>query len=283
MAGSLTVKGNPHLLVAGLPGMGKTTCLLNLCKQMRTNGICPIVFSYHQDIDERLEQLVESVRFIDFHGLGFNPLQVKDRGSRMAYLDVAGTLRDIFATIFPEIGDIQAERIRKAIKVRFVETGWDEPDAALANLKEPDFKRFLQLLRDDPKPDRIFRGHSLADWKNLRITVSSISVSRGRASGTVTSQSSCNWSAPRTTTCKKHSHRLSSTGSTRICSVEGSKTALLMPYYLMKRIVLRASPSFLLWQRNAGNMGSRSWSLHRERETSTFLSFLQLPITLCCV
>jgi DNA phosphorothioation-dependent restriction protein DptH len=165
----LTVKGNPHLLVAGLPGMGKTTCLLNLCKQMLTNGVCPIVFSYHQDIDERLEQLVESVRFIDFHGLGFNPLQVKDRGSRMAYLDVAGTLRDIFATIFPEIGDIQAERIRKAIKDSFVETGWDQPDAVLANLKEPDFKRFLQLLRDDPKPDRglrtlLGRLEELADY-----------------------------------------------------------------------------------------------------------------------
>jgi hypothetical protein len=61
-----------------------------------------------------------AVKFIDFQGLGFNPLQVRE--SRMAYLDVAGTLRDIFATIFPEIGDIQAERIRKAIKDSFVET-----------------------------------------------------------------------------------------------------------------------------------------------------------------
>jgi DNA polymerase III delta prime subunit len=166
---SLTVKGNPHLLVAGLPGMGKTTCLLSLCKQMLTNGIRPIVFSYHQDIDERLEGLVKSVRFIDFHGLGFNPLQVRDRESRMAYLDVAGTLRDIFATIFPEIGDIQAERIRKAIKDSFVETGWDQPNAVLANLKEPEFKRFLELLRNDPKPDRglrtlLGRLEELADY-----------------------------------------------------------------------------------------------------------------------
>ncbi len=82
---SLTLKGNPHLLVAGLPGMGKTTCLLNLCQQMLDAGIRPIVFSYHQDIDERLERLVNSVRFIDFSGLGFNPLQVMDRQSRVAY------------------------------------------------------------------------------------------------------------------------------------------------------------------------------------------------------
>ena len=150
----LTVQGNPHLLVAGLPGMGKTTCLLNLCKQMVAAGIRPIVFSYHQDIDERLERLVGSVRFIDFHGLGFNPLQVLERESRMAYLDVAGALRDIFMAIFPELGDIQGERIRKAIKDSFDEAGWDDPDTVPADRREPEFKRFMEILRSDPKPDR---------------------------------------------------------------------------------------------------------------------------------
>ena len=153
----LTVKGNPHLLVAGLPGMGKTTCLLNLCKQMVAAGIRPIVFSYHQDIDERLEHLVASVRFIDFHGLGFNPLQVVDRESRMAYLDVAGALRDIFVAIFPELGDIQGERIRRAIKDSFIEAGWDDPNAVLAEMQEPEFKRFVEILRNDPQPDRGLR------------------------------------------------------------------------------------------------------------------------------
>ena len=100
----LTIKGNPHLLVAGLPGMGKTTCLLNLCKQMLEADVRPIVFSYHQDIDERLQDLIATVRFIDFDGLGFNPLQVIDRQSRMAYLDVAGAMRDIFVAIFPRAG-----------------------------------------------------------------------------------------------------------------------------------------------------------------------------------
>ncbi len=150
----LTVKGNPHLLVAGLPGMGKTTCLLNLCKQMIAADVRPIVFSYHQDIDERLEDLIESVRFIDFHGLGFNPLQVLGRDSRMAYLDVAGALRDIFMAIFPELGDVQGERIRRAIKESFIEAGWGDPNTALAQTPEPEFKRFVEILRDDPKPDR---------------------------------------------------------------------------------------------------------------------------------
>jgi DNA polymerase III delta prime subunit len=153
----LTVKGNPHLLVTGLPGMGKTTCLLNLCKQMLDGGIRPIVFSYHQDIDERLTQLVPAVRFLDFHGLGFNPLQVIDRQSRMAYLDVAGALRDIFVAIYPELGDIQGERIRKSVKDSFVELGWDEVNADLATLTEPAFGRFVEILRGEPKPDRGLR------------------------------------------------------------------------------------------------------------------------------
>ncbi len=173
----LTVKGNPHLLVAGLPGMGKTTCLLNLCKQMLDAGVRPIVFSYHQDIDERLERLVVGVRFIDFHGLGFNPLQVIDRQSRMAYLDVAGALRDIFAAIFPELGDIQGERIRKAIKESFIERGWDDQNADLTKLIEPPFGRFVEILRAEPKPDRGLRAllgrlEELADYGFFNVTES---------------------------------------------------------------------------------------------------------------
>jgi DNA phosphorothioation-dependent restriction protein DptH len=148
----LTVRGNPHLLVAGLPGMGKTTCLLNLCRQMLELSIRPIVFSYHQDIDEKLQQMVGNVRFIDFDGLGFNPLQVIDRSSRMAHLDVAGAVRDIFVAIFPELGDIQGERIRKAIKDSFVELGWGTVDSV--QLGEPDFSRWVEILRSEPKPDR---------------------------------------------------------------------------------------------------------------------------------
>ena len=150
----LTIKGNPHLLIAGLPGMGKTTCLLNLCRQMVTAGVHPIIFSYHQDIDERLVDLVTSVRFVDFDGLGFNPLTVSNPESARAYLDVAGSLRDIFAAIYPELGDLQCESIRRAIKESFSEAGWTGSEAGA---REPDFSRFVEILRAEPKPDRGLR------------------------------------------------------------------------------------------------------------------------------
>ena len=150
----LTIKGNPHLLIAGLPGMGKTTCLLSLCRQMVTAGVHPIIFSYHQDIDERLTDLVASVRFVDFDGLGFNPLTVTNPESARAYLDVAGSLRDIFAAIFPELGDLQSESIRGAIKESFIEAGWNTSEAGA---REPEFGRFVEILRGRPQPDRGLR------------------------------------------------------------------------------------------------------------------------------
>ena len=151
----LTIKGNPHLLIAGLPGMGKTTCLLNVCRQMVNAGVHPIIFSYHQDIDERLVDLVASVRFIDFDGLGFNPLRVMNSESARAYLDVAGSLRDIFAAIYPELGDLQCESIRRAIKESFNEAGWTGSEAGA---REPEFGRFVEILRAEPKPDRGLRA-----------------------------------------------------------------------------------------------------------------------------
>lgn len=148
----LTVKGNPHLLVAGLSGMGKTTCLLNLCRQMLDGGVRPIVFSYHQDIDEKLLSLGESVRFIDFDGLGFNPLQVFNRSSKFAHLDVAGVIRDIFMAIYPQLGPLQGGDIRRAVKESFEEVGWGSSTENPAALREPPFKRFLEILRGRPKP-----------------------------------------------------------------------------------------------------------------------------------
>src|SRR5262249_38526441 len=109
-------------------------------------------------IDHRLSDLVPTVRFVDFQGLGFNPLEVVDRQSRLGYLDVSGALRDIFAAIFPELGDIQGESIRNAIKQSFIEKGWDSPNTNLDETREPDFGRFVEILRSNPKPDSGLRA-----------------------------------------------------------------------------------------------------------------------------
>ena len=153
----VSTAGNPHLLIAGLPGMGKTTCLLNLCRQMSEAQINPIVFSYHEDIDEQLAASIDSLQFVDFDGLGFNPLHVIDRASRNAYLDVAGAVRDIFTAVYPDLGDIQANRIRGAIRDSFAELGWGASTSS-DDIQEPTFGRFVELLRNEERPDRSLRS-----------------------------------------------------------------------------------------------------------------------------
>ncbi len=148
----LSIKSNPHLMIVGLPGMGKTTCLVNLCRQLHSAGIMPIVFSYHPDIDEKIEVACGRVNAIDYDGLGFNPLQIASI-SPHAHVDVASELRDIFAAIFPDLGDIQTEEMRQAIKQSYTDLGWGGDMEGPTPLNVPPFQAFFDILRAKPKPN----------------------------------------------------------------------------------------------------------------------------------
>ena len=139
-------------MIAGLPGMGKTTCLVSLCYQLATQGITPIVFSYHDDIDEQLISLFPKIRLVDCSNLGFNPMRVTD-GQVHGHLENAGQLRDIFAAIFPELGDLQREAIRSALKSTYEAKGWGADSRRKAPRSVPEFGAFLAQLRGITKPD----------------------------------------------------------------------------------------------------------------------------------
>ncbi len=145
-----SIASNPHLMIAGLPGMGKTTCLINICQQLVAGSIMPIVFSYHDDIDEKLAKAFRNLSFSDVSSLGFNPMRVTHDGP-LAHVESAGQLRDIFEAIFPELGDLQVEQLRGAIKESYRELGWE--NASDTSLQPPNFRRFVDLLRAKKRPD----------------------------------------------------------------------------------------------------------------------------------
>lgn len=150
MVWPVSIQANPHLLIVGLPGMGKTTCLIQLCRQLVSQGITPIVFSYHQDIDEKLAAtLPAGLSTVTYTGLGFNPMEVGG-SSPLAHVDTVGMLRDIFSAIFPDLGDVQLGRLRDALKRSYLQRGW----TADCHCETPDFSSFLDILRSDQKPDR---------------------------------------------------------------------------------------------------------------------------------
>lgn len=148
---SVSIRSNPHMMMVGLPGMGKTTALINICRQLTEAGIAPVIFSYHDDIDEKLADEIGPMRTVDFDGLGFNPLRV-DAASQTAYIDVAGTLRDIFSSIFPDLGEIQLEELRGAIKQSYDDLGWNE--RGVERPQPPRFRTFLDILKSRPKPNQ---------------------------------------------------------------------------------------------------------------------------------
>jgi len=144
-----SIRGNPHLMIVGLPGMGKTTCLINLCRQLYAGGIAPIVFSYHDDIDEQLAELFPNIARHDCRDLGFNPMRIVQPGP-VAHVEAAGQLRDIFSAIFSDLGDLQLEQLREAIKQSYEAAGWGgaRPPGTV-----PAFRDFLKRLRSLGKPD----------------------------------------------------------------------------------------------------------------------------------
>jgi DNA phosphorothioation-dependent restriction protein DptH len=170
----VSTQGNPHLLIVGLPGMGKTTCLIHLCRQLVMAGIAPVVFSYHEDIDEKLSALLPGrLKSVNYAGLGFNPLQVVGQGP-LAYMDNVAMLRDIFSTIFPDLGDVQLGRIREALKRSYSDGGWSTTSSG----RIPEFGAFFEILRADAKPDKgvMLRLNELADYGFFAATSGSASL-----------------------------------------------------------------------------------------------------------
>ena len=161
----VSIRANPHLMLVGLPGMGKTTCLINICRQLSAANVAPIVFSYHDDIDEKLHECSGTLKFVDYGGLGFNPLRV-DAAQPTGYVDVAGTLRDIFASIFPDLGDLQLEELRQAIKQSYTDLGWGNRSAGSIQSPVPLFRAFFDILTTRPKPNLglLARLQELADY-----------------------------------------------------------------------------------------------------------------------
>ncbi|MFQ3573662.1 MAG: hypothetical protein SNJ53_03410 [Thermodesulfovibrionales bacterium] len=154
----ISIKANPHLLLVGLPGMGKTTSLINICTQMFENGIVPIIFSYHNDIDERLSNIFhDEIHFVDYNGLGFNPLQAHS-GSTTGFIDNVSMLRDIFSAIFPDLGDIQLGALREALKQSYLDKGWDINNPNTDSLQTPQFDAFYHILKENPKQDKALKG-----------------------------------------------------------------------------------------------------------------------------
>jgi DNA helicase HerA-like ATPase len=58
-------------------------------------------------------------------------------------VDVAGAVRDLFAAMYPDLGDLQLGAIRQALVDSFRECGWDDQRTG----QTPHFGRFVEIIR----------------------------------------------------------------------------------------------------------------------------------------
>jgi DNA phosphorothioation-dependent restriction protein DptH len=213
IAWRVSIRANPHLMMVRLPGMGKTTSLINICRQLVRAGITPIVFSYHDDIDTKLAETLGDLNLVEFNGLGFNPLRI-DGPQPTAHVDVAGTLRDIFSSIFPDLGDLQLEELRQAIKQSYDDLGWGDRSGIAVERSTPPFRAFFDILGSKPKPNLglLARLQELADYGFFDGV-----LENRRASWRRCDQLSCVFTEPPTTFCRMRSRPSFCTASTRTC------------------------------------------------------------------
>jgi DNA phosphorothioation-dependent restriction protein DptH len=128
------------------------------------NQIVPIIFSYHEDIDDRLASRVGNMNFVDYNGLGFNPMKVT-RPNPSAFIDNASMVRDIFSSIFPDLGDLQLEYLRSAVKDSYTSLGWGRNVEAGERPPAPTFQAVYDALENScPDKKLLMRLRELNDY-----------------------------------------------------------------------------------------------------------------------
>jgi len=143
-----SLRGNPHILIVGIPGMGKTTAVLNLAKTLANSGINPFVIDFHGDISRELQTFggTNGCRVLNAaKGLPFNPLEVdkirltEERGWIVHCFEIA----EILADIYPSFGELQIGILRDTLRQCYEAAGFlSSPHESTA----PSFFEFWRCL-----------------------------------------------------------------------------------------------------------------------------------------
>ncbi len=162
----LTTQANDSLLITGSSREDRTTCLLNLCRQMVETDIQPIIFSGHWDIDERLRQTGIEPRSIEFGVQSLNPLHMH---GEVEIIDQIAGLQDLG----------KAEEIAESKQLTIIRTHQQlYAENLFLNLCE-----CIEYISARSTPDRIthvliFDETHRAFWEDLRLQTTGMSLGK---------------------------------------------------------------------------------------------------------
>lgn len=113
------IEQNPHLVISGMSGSGKTETLRRICHELKKSQIPVLIFDFHNDFTNFAENL------IDEDNLNIHPLSIM-KGEKPK--DVAHKVSSILANSFKGLTIYQEGVIRKAILEFYKDSGIDNLD-----------------------------------------------------------------------------------------------------------------------------------------------------------
>lgn len=163
---------NPHLMIMGESGSGKTYAAQSLVAELAQRGIPSILFDYGQSFElATLEKPFKKFTKIREHlisedGLPINPLQIfpKDiQGPK----NVATRVSEVFDAVY-RLGDIQRKVVIDAIRIAFEKSGILETDSSTWQKEPPSLTAFQNTL-DELASDRDYQNYKNATGVAARL------------------------------------------------------------------------------------------------------------------
>ncbi|HYK01808.1 MAG TPA: DUF87 domain-containing protein [Thermoanaerobaculia bacterium] len=164
---------NPHLMIMGESGSGKTYATQGIVAELALAGIPTIIFDYGQSFE--LETLDAQFRgycepkehLVGEEGLALNPLQIFERDTH-GPASVATRLSDVFDAAY-KLGDIQRKVVIDAVVRVFEDVGITRTDPTTWSQTPPTIEQ-LQLVIDSMAADRHYASSKNALSLSARLT-----------------------------------------------------------------------------------------------------------------
>jgi hypothetical protein len=144
---------NPHVLILGESGTGKTYSISCLTAELAQEGVVSIVFDYGQGFSPSTlaEEFVDATRPVELHvgrdGVNINPLQIFPSDLH-GPVNVAQRLADTFARVYKKIGVQQHAILRQAVLDIMADAGILQNEPETWSLDLPAFGEVQAKLND---------------------------------------------------------------------------------------------------------------------------------------
>jgi len=143
---------NPHVLIVGETGYGKTYAAQCITAELNKKGLTTIIFDYGQGfgIEEASKEFIDLVHPSQIeaskHGVSINPLQIFS-SDIMGPVNVAQRVADTFSRISQSIGIQQKEAIIEAVENTFSNAGIQANDKSTWKRPLPKFSDIHVAIR----------------------------------------------------------------------------------------------------------------------------------------